>query len=232
MPRSVRRVISKLAEHYMPLGFAGGNVRSWIQALEVDLQRGLPLIASYFDATTRGQLMSQHAGWELAAEAIHRERVPYHPDLLQRATRMDFANYLTEDILVKVDRTSMMNSLEVRAPLLDQSVIEFAFGKIPSRLKATQHSKKILLKRLTARLLPPAFDRHRKQGFSIPLAAWLKSGPFLDMFREVLLDEGCMFDRRTVCRLFKGQERGRSNGERLFALVLFELWRREYHISI
>jgi asparagine synthase (glutamine-hydrolysing) len=81
-------------------------------------------------------------------------------------------------------------------------------------------------------VLPPEFDRQRKQGFSIPLAAWLKTGPFRDMFHEVLLDTGSLFDRRTVRGLLKGQERGRSNGERLFALVLFELWRREYAITI
>jgi asparagine synthetase B (glutamine-hydrolysing) len=73
-----------------------------------------------------------------------------HPDLLQRATRMDFANYLAEDILVKVDRASMLNSLELRAPLLDYRLIEFAFGKVPSHLKATAQDKKILLKRLRA----------------------------------------------------------------------------------
>jgi asparagine synthase (glutamine-hydrolysing) len=103
---------------------------------------------------------------------------------------------------------------------------------VPSRLKATAQDKKILLKRLTARVLPPEFDRQRKQGFSIPLTAWLKTGPFRDMFHEVLLDTGSLFDRRTVRGLLKGQERGRSNGERLFALVLFELWRREYSITI
>ena len=116
-------------------------------------------------------------------------------------------------------------------PLLDR-LIEFALGKVPSHLKATQNEKKILHKRLTASILPPEFDRQRKQGFSIPLAEWLKTGPFLDLFREVLLDVDCLFDQRTVRGLLRGQERGRSNGERLFALVLFELWRREYQISM
>ncbi len=228
IPLPLRKAISFGAEK-LPVGLKG---RNWLQGLGVDLQQGLPLIANYFDAATRRHLMAQHSGWDLVAEAIHRERVPHHPDLLQRATRMDFANYLAEDILVKVDRASMLNSLEVRAPLLDHRLIEFAFGKVPSHLKATPQDKKILLKRLTARVLPPEFDRQRKQGFSIPLAAWLKTGPFRDMFHEVLLDTGCMFDRRTVRGLLKGQERGRSNGERLFALVLFELWRREYAITI
>jgi asparagine synthase (glutamine-hydrolysing) len=213
----------------LPIGLKG---RNWLQGLEVDLQRGLPLIASYFDATTRRQLMVHHASSGLVAESIKRERIPPHVDLLQRATRMDFANYLPEDILVKVDRASMLNSLEVRAPLLDHRLIEFAFGKVPSRLKATPQDKKILLKRLTARVLPPGFDRQRKQGFSLPLAAWLKAGPFRDMFHEVLLDNNCLFDHDIVCELLKGQDHGRSNGDRLFALVLFELWRREYGITL
>ncbi len=227
IPLPLRKAISFGAKK-LPLGLKG---RNWLQGLGVDLQRGLPLIASYFDATTRRQLMAQHAGWNLVAESIHRERIPPHLDLLQRVTRMDFANYLAEDILVKVDRASMLNSLEIRAPLLDHRLIEFAFGKVPTHLKATPQDKKILLKRLTARVLPPEFDRQRKQGFSIPLAAWLKTGPFRDLFHEVLLDASCMFDQRTVRGLLQGQERGRSNGERLFALVLFELWRREYALT-
>jgi len=228
IPLSLRKAISFGAEK-LPVGLKG---RNWLQGLGVDLQHGLPLIANYFDATTRRQLMAQHAGWEPVAESIRGERIPADPDLLQRATRMDFNNYLAEDILVKVDRASMLNSLEVRAPLLDHRLIEFAFGKVPSHLKATPQDKKILLKRLTTRVLPPEFDQQRKQGFSIPLAEWLKTEPFLDLFHKVLLDAGCLFDRRTVRGLLKGQAQGRSNGERLFALVLFELWRREYAITI
>jgi len=228
IPPSLRKAISFGAEK-LPVGLKG---RNWLQGLGEDLQRGLPLVTNHFDATTRRQLMAQYDDWSLVAKSIHRERIPQHPDLLQRVTRMDFANYLAEDILVKVDRASMLSSLEVRAPLLDHRLIEFAFGKVPSHLKATPDDKKILLKRLTARLLPLGFDQQRKQGFSIPLAAWLKTGPFRDIFYEVLLDTDCIFDRCTVLRLLKGQELGRSNGERLFALVLFELWRREYKITM
>jgi asparagine synthase (glutamine-hydrolysing) len=145
---------------------------------------------------------------------------------------MDFANYLPEDILVKVDRASMLNSLEVRAPFLDYRLIEFAFRKVPSHLKATHTDNKILLKRLTERVLPPKFDRQRKQGLSIPLAEWLKVGSFQEMFDSVLLDSSCIFDHSTVHGLLRGQARGRSNDERLFALVLFELWRKEYSVTL
>ena len=228
-PFPLRAVVATAAERLLPVGLKG---RNWLQGLGVDLKYGLPLIANHFDASTRRQLMSHQDGWTLAAEQIRRGRVPAHTDLLQRATRMDFQDYLAEDILVKVDRASMMNSLEVRAPMLDYRLIEFAFAKVPSHLKATPQDKKILLKRLTARVLPPEFDRQRKQGFSIPLAEWLGAGPFRELFHQVLLDEQCLFDRDAVSGLLKGQDLGRSNGERLFALVLFELWRREYGITI
>jgi asparagine synthase (glutamine-hydrolysing) len=144
---------------------------------------------------------------------------------------MDVENYLAEDILVKVDRASMLNSLEVRAPLLDYRVIEFAFGKVPSELKATLRGRKLLLKKLATRLLPPGFDTRRKQGFSIPLASWLRKDSWQGLFRDALLGADSFFNPKLVTELLDGQAKGRSNGERLFALVMFELWRREYRVA-
>ena len=230
IPQGLRLAAAEAGEALLPVGFKG---RNWLQGLGVDLRTGLPLIFSLFDRDTRKRLMARHGAWELAAERIREERIPKSADLLQRATRMDFGNYLAEDILVKVDRASMLNSLEVRAPLLDYRLIEFAFGKVPSRLKATARSRKVLLKKLAARVLPREFDRQRKQGFSIPLATWLQSGPWKALFHGTLLgSDNTMFDHKVVSELLAGQAKGRANGERLFALVLFELWRREYQISM
>jgi asparagine synthase (glutamine-hydrolysing) len=229
IPHPLRRCVALASKHILPTGFKG---RNYLQGLGVDLNNGLPTIAVCFDAAERRRLLATESGWHTNAESIVKSRVPLHPDLLQRATRIDFSNYLAEDILVKVDRASMLNSLEVRAPLLDYRLIEFAFGKVPSRLKATPTEKKILLKRLVHRVLPPEFDRHRKQGFSIPLDQWLQTGPFHDLFRTTLQDPSSIFDQSVVRGLLKGQANGRSNSERLFALVLFELWRNEYKATI
>lgn len=228
-PYPLLQGIARAAGKLLPVGFKG---RNWAQGLGVALDNGLPLIESCFDATMRKRLLAKQPGGPLVAESVFNSRVPLTSDLLQRATRMDFANYLPEDILVKVDRASMLNSLELRAPLLDYRLIEFAFRKVPSRLKATPIEKKILLKRLTARLLPAEFDQQRKQGFSIPLGEWLKGGAFRALFNEVLRDPRCSFDAGAVDSLLRGQDKGRNNGERLFALVLFELWRREYGATI
>lgn len=230
IPIGLRGMASRQAEAWLPVGLKG---RNWLQGLGSDLNHGLPLIASYFDRSTRARLMGRQPRWPLVAETIREQRIPATKDLLQRATRMDFENYLAEDILVKVDRASMLNSLEIRAPLLDYRIIEFAFRKVPSHLKATATSRKILLKRLCSRILPPNFDQRRKQGFSVPLADWLKGGVWLKFFREVLLDHrDSIFDRRVVEELFDGQAKGRGNSERLFSLVLFELWRREYRACL
>ncbi|OFE13803.1 asparagine synthase (glutamine-hydrolyzing) [Pseudohongiella acticola] len=229
VPKVLRHGFAQLAESVLPVGVKG---RNFLQNLDVDLKCGLSNNSSLFDRTTRKKLLRAFSSHSLAAESTRRARVTAHEDLLQRATRFDFQDYLAEDILVKVDRASMLNSLEVRAPLLDYRLIEFAFGKVPSRLKATETEKKILLKRLTSKLLPPEFDRKRKQGFSIPMASWLKAGPFRELFWDTLTSADCMFDAVTVRGLLDGQDKGRSNGERLFALTQFELWRKTYGASL
>lgn len=229
IPLPLRRTIAFSAGRALPVGMKG---RNWLQGLGADLESGVPLIASHFDARNRRCLIPGLPGLGMQAEGILKERMPVSADLLQRITRMDFQNYLAEDILVKVDRVSMMNSLEVRAPLLDVRLIEFAFGKVPALLKATSYEKKILLKRLTERVLPPEFDRQRKQGFSIPLGNWLREGPFRKLFNDVLLDKDCLFDSQVMHRLLGGLDKGRSNSERLFGLVMFELWRREYRVGL
>ena len=229
VPRGLRRLVSIAAEKVLPVGLRG---RNWFQGLGENLDTRLPLISGLFDQTTRKRLMASDTGWQTGAEDILSHRVPIHPDLIQRVTRMDFHNYLAEDILVKVDRASMLNSLEVRAPFLDHRVIEFAFGRVPTRLKTTVSDKKIILKQLCEKLLPPEFDRQRKQGFSIPLAHWLKGGEMRELFYDILERSDGLFDQKTVAGLLLGQDRGRGNSQRLFALVMFEIWRREYEVTL
>jgi asparagine synthase (glutamine-hydrolysing) len=229
IPLFFRQSAALISDRTLPIGMKGKN---WIESLRYDLNSEVPLIASYFDPANRKKLMQgSFPEWPLVAEDILSFRMPQNPELLQRATRMDFNNYLVEDILVKVDRASMLNSLEIRAPFLDRHLIEFAFKKVPSHLKATSKNKKILLKNLTQKVLPTDFDHNRKQGFSIPINEWLKKGKFRDFFYNILLDPQTIFDRKTVEKLLKYQDMGFNNGERLFALLMFELWRREYKVS-
>jgi asparagine synthase (glutamine-hydrolysing) len=136
---------------------------------------------------------------------------------------------MVDDILVKVDRASMLNSLEVRAPFLDPAVIEFAFGSVPDELKTTTRERKILLRRLAARVLPPELDLTRKQGFSIPIREWL-AGEWREVVHDTLA--ASPFNRAAIEELFAAQAASGVHGQRLFALVAFELWRTQYGVSL
>jgi asparagine synthase (glutamine-hydrolysing) len=229
IPRLARRGIAALATALLPVGTPG---RNYAMQLGVNFSSDLPLLAGYFDPATRRRLLGSRAGRAAVAEGIFHSRVPEDPDLLQRATRADFGDYLPEDILVKVDRSSMRNSLELRAPLLAREVIEFAFGRVPSRLKVGAEGRKIMLQRLARKVLPSSFDAERKQGFGIPIQAWLRRGELRELFWDTLLAPDCIFDRRAVSKLLTAQDRGLVNGERLFALVMFELWRKAYSVGL
>ena len=229
MPILLRKGISKVAENMLPIGFKG---RVWLQSLSEDFVSGLPLIATLFEARFRRQMMTHANHWELVAESSRAKRLPTNSSLLQRATRMDFCNYLPEDILVKVDRASMLNSLELRAPFLDKRVIEFAFSRVPDRLKTNTTHKKIILKQLAKDILPPHFDFKRKQGFGVPVGNWIKSGEWKTFFEDTLFGkEQIFFNRKIVKKVYNSHLNGNENSERLFAMVMFELWRKKYQVS-
>lgn len=232
IPRALRRVIGKGVSKYSPVGVRG---RNYLIGLEGDLSWSIAHIGLYFDVASRRRLLAPElrkgpAGQPIP-ETFRATLSADRPSLLQRVTALDFRTYLVDDILVKVDRASMLTSLEVRAPWLDPRIIEMAFGRTPDSLRAGNGQKKILPRMLARKLLPAALDLDRKQGFGVPLARWFKGdwGPF---FEDVLSGmDPAMFDRSFVQKLIRGQRRGLVNIQRLFALVMLELWRREYGIS-
>ena len=144
--------------------------------------------------------------------------------------RADFGGYMSEDILVKVDRASMLTSLEVRAPLLATSIIEFAYGRLPDDLKVRGRNKKIALKMLGKKYLPKNYQYDRKQGFSVP-ESWLgaRNAKFLeDILHNIDRD---LLNFETVEHLINRQINGATNMKGIFTLCMFELWRREYNVS-
>ena len=136
---------------------------------------------------------------------------------------------LQGQILVKTDRSSMLNSLELRSPFLDHRLVEFAFKNIPSKMKATSKERKIILKELCKKILPNEFNNNRKQGFSLPLDEWLKKGDFRDLFWDVLSSKDMLLNKNYIQKLLHSQDKGFRNSERLFALVQLELWRKNYN---
>ncbi len=205
--------------------------RNWIDAFGQDLTKELPRIATYFRTHERKLLLKNQSFYD--AELMWSKDVPQQENLLERATRMDFKNYLCEDILVKVDRASMLNSLEVRAPLLNHKIIEFAFSKIPPQLKTTSTENKIILKLLGKKILPTDFDFNRKQGFITPLDYWFERDDWINLFEEVFYDSSQeLFNHSYLKKLMNEQRNGNLQSERLFGLLMLCIWKSEYGIKM
>jgi len=154
-------------------------------------------------------------------------------DHLSRILYVDLKTYLPGDILVKVDRMSMAHSLEVRAPILDHNVIEFA-ASLQSSLKYNHGEKKYILKQAFEKILPPAVMYRKKMGFSVPLADWLR-GELKDFASDCILgkDTGLtnFFRREPLRKIWDlHQTRKRNYGIMLWILLKFELWHRTFMV--
>ena len=153
-------------------------------------------------------------------------------DYISRATFSDFQNYLSEDLLVKVDRASMANSLEIRSPFLDREIIEFSFLNLPSSLKVEKNERKIILKKLAEKILPPTFQKDRKQGFSLPLGSLLLEEDWFDYFHQKIIDsDQDIFNHKAILKLLNSKYRIDQNAERLFAIVFFMCWIKRFNPS-
>jgi len=165
----------------------------------------------------------------------HPIRLHWHTEsrsdnFLERMQLFDTATYLPDDILQKVDRAAMAVSLEVRPPLLDHRVVEFAWT-LPRQLRVRNGETKWLLRRVLDRYVPRELIDRPKMGFGIPLASWLR-GPLRGWADDLLgtADLGGGFlDKRAVRQLWTDHlEGGRNWAYALWAVLMFEAWRSRW----
>jgi len=143
----------------------------------------------------------------------------------------DIQTVLPDDFLVKVDRASMSCGLEVRPPLVDHELLELA-ARIPSRFKVRNGQTKWIFKELYRDRLPAGLAHRRKQGFEIPIDAWLR-GPLREQFESTVLSAGSrvneFLDRSAVARLYRAhQTRVGRHGHVLWSLLVLARWAEEY----
>jgi asparagine synthase (glutamine-hydrolysing) len=166
-----------------------------------------------------------HAEWRSAYSSA-----PTRNDV-ERLVYTYAKTYLQDDILVKVDRASMANSLEVRAPFLDVELVAF-LSRVPARLKLRRFETKHLLKRAMADVLPPGIAGRRKKGFGIPIAEWFKGPlrqPLQDELSPARLRDQGIFEPSAVQKLLDEHGRGRrDHRKQLWTLLMFQLWHRRW----
>ena len=154
-----------------------------------------------------------------------------YADPLNQVLMLDMRLYLENDILVKLDRASMMASLEGRVPLLNNDFVEYA-THLPLNMKLRGLRSKFLLKRALRGLLPESILNRPKKGFGIPVAHWFR-GPLKDQMLSVLSPERIarkgFFDPAAVAGLISDHLEGRrDNRKQLWTLFAFELWHEGY----
>jgi asparagine synthase (glutamine-hydrolysing) len=152
-------------------------------------------------------------------------------DPVDASMAVDVESYLPYDLLVKVDITSMANSLEARSPFLDHEVMEFA-ARLPVDLKLRGRESKYLLKRAFADLLPVENVARRKMGFGVPVGEWFR-GELKELLRDALLSEQARergyFDENAVERMVDEHLESRvDHSGQLWNLMMLELWHREF----
>ena len=149
----------------------------------------------------------------------------------QELIYMYLKTYLQDDILVKVDRASMMNSLEVRAPFMDVNVVNF-LNRLPYEYKLKGFKGKHLLKETMRGKLPEDIIDRPKKGFGIPISLWLKN-ELKDLCHDLLSKESIesqgLFDYTYVEKLKQNHFKGRQNNRKeLWNLMVFQLWRQNF----
>jgi asparagine synthase (glutamine-hydrolysing) len=236
LPAGVRRMFFGPLGHWYPkLGWAPRIFRA--KSVLQSVARS-PMEGYFFNGTLSAPGLKQKIlggdVWKTLNGYDSIEVVRYHyqrantADLLSAIQYVDIKTYLVDDILVKVDRASMANSLEVRCPLLDHKVMEL-IARIPSTLKLHNGTGKYIFKRALDGVLPPDILYRRKKGFAVPVAEWFR-GELKEFAHET------MFARRDELlneRFLKSCWTQHQCGQRdwsalLWAVLMFRTWQEAY----
>lgn len=149
---------------------------------------------------------------------------------LHKMLYTDTKTWLPDDLLVKADKMTMANSVELRVPLLDHEVLEFA-ASLPASYKLHGLTSKFILRKAFRDNLPQEILSRKKVGFPVPYDLWLKN-ELHNTVREILLDERAvargLFQRRAVEKLLKLYCDGMPYSKEIFSLVVLELWQRQF----
>lgn len=240
VPRLIRNRLLDRVLRNMPKIFASGiwvdRLRRFADGADLPLPERYQRYLSAFDEREKVAIWSHDVREALSRSGgyvtpLAMERVGPFEDQLDWMLCADMETYLPDDELRKTDRLSMWHSLEVRVPFLDHKLVEFV-ATIPSRLKLQGWEKKYILIRSLKGVLSKGILGRRKQGFSLPLATWLR-GPLQGMVTDELLSSSLhstgLFRRAALEQILKEHLTGEENHEtKLWTLLLFSMWHRSY----
>jgi len=237
LPHLLSRVIAPRLINMLPVSHRKASLdfkaKKFIQGALNDPARAHFMWKVIFDEAQKAKLcpFARSAGGE-SFDAMRRYFIEYGSlDHLRQWQFVDTKLYLPDDILIKVDRMTMGNSLEGRVPFLDHEFVE-AVARMPSRLKMKGLSKKYILKRAMEGRLPRAVLHGKKQGFSVPMARWVRRelrpviGEYLGP--ATIRNQG-IFDEKYVGEVIEAHNAMRADLSRnIWGMLMFMLWYEEH----
>jgi asparagine synthase (glutamine-hydrolysing) len=150
--------------------------------------------------------------------------------LLNQLLYVDTKSWLPDDLLVKADKMTMASSVELRVPLLDHHVLEFA-ASLPTRHKAHGWSMKRVLKKALGDAVPPEILNRKKAGFPVPYDRWMRH-ELRDFIHDTVLAKNSFsreyFNIDTVRQVLDSQSQGQGHSKEVFSLLVLELWHRQF----
>jgi asparagine synthase (glutamine-hydrolysing) len=202
-----------------------------------DDERFVQLMRTQYGAVDVSTLLNRTLADQLAGrESFGWLRKSFDPatrDPLHRQLEVDANTYLPNDILTKVDITSMMNSLEVRVPLLDHKLAEYV-ARLPARFKLANGVTKAIFKKSMEPFLPREVLYRPKMGFGVPMRQWV-TNELRDVVRGYLLDSSRvsgMLDSKLLRAMVEDNEKnlyGSRTGGKLWWVLFFEMWHQDVH---
>jgi asparagine synthase (glutamine-hydrolysing) len=232
LPDSVRRnVFGPVGELYPKLGWAPRMFRAknTLQSLARDPLEGYFYGISCCPPGLKNQLLGPDVLRQLGGYDSqnvlrgHYDRADTS-DILSRIQYVDMKTYLVDDILTKVDRASMANSLEVRCPLLDHKLMEL-IARMPSSLKLHNGQGKYIFKKALEPVLPREVLTRRKRGFAVPVAEWFR-GRLKEIAYESMFERQDEFLNSTFLKVCWAQhQRGQRDWSALlWCVLMFQTW--------
>lgn len=155
----------------------------------------------------------------------------YDLDVVTKMQYIDFNFWLIYDILLKADKMSMANSLEVRVPYLDRKVIEYA-SKLPSKYKIVGNETKYAFRKVAKEELADKVADKKKLGFPVPIREWLKEDDVYQEVKNIFLESEYFFKPKKIIKLLDDHRAGkRDNSRKIWTIYTFLVWYQEYFIK-
>ena len=152
-------------------------------------------------------------------------------DSVGKMQYIDFNFWLIGDILLKADKMSMANSLEVRVPFLDRELISSVIG-MPSEYKIVGNETKYAFRQVCKETLEDKVANKKKLGFPVPIREWLKDEDIYDKVYEMFLGAGEFFDTKKIVKLLEQHKNGKKdNSRKIWTIYSFLVWYQEYFVN-